>query len=579
MPVEVSPGTPNDPAALSARWADLAEQITSMQTRLGAQASIMLTVSESARDTGHTSPGDQAFAVLETSEIWDNTLVGLIDRLAEGVSRWHVGPLGTDALAGTPANAKRLATIATRIDRLAPDPRVGVPWPGQFDPAQVPLPPTERRWGLTAQAQPDASGEWVAEVAERMNAMLDRGDIAEGTLVLQPLDPLMYGRRAAVGALCDQVLAFWDALPTPEIPPGLEYPLAPLRLVLRDAWDWDEQHEARGPEIAATLTAWRGLGDRLVGLRRIYEFETIDGVRATVYEPILPRTDGSGGLLVLRPAKGLRSQRFELYLGEDPVRVFDAFGNARNIEPIEVPEEFVPTPRLVHRIELGDLPVFVENIDTDLLMFIASLRLEPELLPAIDIEHPAALVMRNPWPGVTSVRARVVSPGGFAGQAVSERSWEIAPRLMDLLLEGGQERRTPLNIRFKRSEPAGRKSLGLEIDLRGENSARRIRVDVPFRIGLDYLDVTATARRAEGGVLVTAEVRNLGQRPVTLETTAIAPGVGRQRAIIPQLAPGTTARRELLLRGASLTSGAERIILAIEDVDVGARLNYQVDVP
>ena len=567
------------PADLSERWSALAREITGLRSRLGVDTTVLLTLADDPADTGHVSSGDQAFEILDSGSVWDEVLVGLIDRLAESVERWHVGPLGTDALAGTAANTGRLEAITRRLHRLAPDPIVGVPWSGLFDPAQAPLPTTGRRWSLTVEAPPGVNGTWIAEASARLAEMIEAGTIAEATIVVHPLDAEVFGRRASVGVLAEQVLAFWDGLALEAAPAGLDIPQTPLRLALAGAWDWSDPKTFNSPSMSPSMAAWRGLSDRLAGMRRMYEFETIDGVRATLYEPVLERTDGSGGLLVLRPAKGLSSQRFELYLGEDAVRVVDVFGNAGSLEPVEVPEAFVPTPRLVHRIELGDLPVFVENVDTDLLMFIASLRLEPDLLPAIDIEHQSALVMRNPWSGVTSVRARVVSPGGFGGRPVAERSWEISPRLTDVLLEGGQERRTPMNIRFRRSEPAGRKSLGLELDIRGENSARRVRVDVPFRIGLEYLDVTATARRSADGVVVTAEVRNLGDRPVTLEATAIAPGVGRQRAAVPQLAVGSTARRELLLRGASLADGAGRIILAIEDVDVGARLNYQVDVP
>lgn len=568
-----------DRESLIGPWNQLAERISTLRSRLGVQTTIMLTVAEDPAATGHVSLGDQAFSILEDGTIWDEVLVGLIDRLAESVERWHIGPLGSDALAGTAANRQRLATISQRLHRLAPDPMVGVPWSGRFDPSQAPLPSGDRKWSLTVQAPAEADGDWIADATRRMATMTASGTIAEATIVLEPLDREQYGRRASVSRLAEQVLSFWDTLEIPQLPSGLEYPQTPLRLALSDAWDWQENDGQSGPSTTAALAAWRGMSDRLAGMRRIYEFETIDGVRASLYEPILPRVDGSGGLLVLRAAKGLKSQGFEWYLGEQAVRVFDVFGNLTQVDPVEVPEPSVPTPRLVHRIDLSDLPVFVDDVDTDLLMFVASLRLEPDLLPAIDMEHPCALVMQNPWPGVTSVRARVVSPGGFGGRPVAERAWEISPRLTELLLEGGQERRTPMNIRFRRSEPAGRKSLGLELDIRGENSARRVRVDVPFRIGLDYIDVTATARRSADGVLVTVEVRNLGERPVTLEATAIAPGVGRQRAMIPQLTAGATARRELLLRGADLSVGAERIVLAIEDVDIGARLNYQVDVP
>lgn len=560
-------------------WSELARQVTTMRTRMGVETTLVLEVGHDSTDPSHTSGGDRAFLAFENGDLWDEYLVGMIDRLAEGVSRWHVGPLGSDALAVTPENVARLESIAARLDRLAPDPTVGVPWWGAFDPTGARLPAIgeeSRLWALTVRAPAGADARWVGEVAGRLKSMMDAGRVAEGIILLGPVDDSLHSRRAIVARLAEQMLAFWDALPPIPATDNFEVPAAPLRLGLAEAFEWNKG--TAHPDMTAQLAAWRGIGDRMAGLRRIYGFESIDGIAASVYEPAVARVDGSGGLLVLRPPTTPGVDHFELYLGESSVKVYDVFGNVTEIEATEVPEAFAPTPRLVHRIPIGDLPVFVEGIDTDLLMFISSLRLEPDLLAAIDVEHEAALVMRNPWPGVTSVRARIVSPGGFGGLPVSERSWEIAPRLTDLLLEGGQERRTPINIRFRRSEPAGRKSLGLELDIRGENSARRVRVDVPFRIGLDYLDVTASARRTGDGVLVLAEVRNLGQRPVTLEATAIAPGVGRQRAVIAQLAPGSTARRELLLRGVSVAD-AKRVLLAVEDVDVGARLNYQVDVP
>lgn len=565
---------------VSPAWSDLARQITAMRATLGVETTIVLEVGADSDELSHASRGDRAFSAFEDGELWDEFLVALIDRLAEGVERWHVGPIGSDVLASSPGNAARLDAIATRLARLAPEPTIGVPWWGRFDPAGARLPAAtsgnDRRWALTIGTPLEADADWIGDVAGRVQGLIDSDRAAEGVIVLGALDRSLHSRRDAVGRLAEQMLAFWDALPPIAETPGTEVPAAPMRLGMADAFE----SEAGRSKIwmSARMAAWRGIGDRLVGLRRIYGFENADGVLASVYEPAVDRTDGSGGLLVLRPSAMGDVDLFELYLGEQPVRVYDVFGNMTVIHASEVPEPHAPTPRLVHRIPLGDLPVFVEGIDTDFLMFIASLRLEPNLLPAIDVEHQAALVMHNPWPGVTSVRARIVSPGGFGGLPVSERAWEISPRLTDLLLEGGRERRAPINIRFRRSEPAGRKSLGLELDIRGENSARRVRVDVPFRIGLDYLDVTASARQTGNGVLVYATIRNLGQRPVTLEATAIAPGVGRQRAVIAQLAPGSTARRELGLRGVS-AADVERILLAVEDVDVGARLNYQVDVP
>ena len=555
--------------------AELARFVTDLRSRLGAQATIVLEAQDSTQDTLR-SRGDRSLSALDDDELWNSVLVAVVDRLAEALDRWHLGPLGADVLAATPQASAEFDAIARRLGRLSPDSRIGMPWSGVFDPARAALPGSSHHWMVTVEAPSYATGAWVGETVDRLSGMLQSGDITESVIVLHPLDEARFGRRAVVARLADQILAFWDSLPQAAAPTGPEVPEAALRLALADSWGWHE--ESGATDIDPAFAAWRGMSDRLAGMRRIYTFESLDGIIASIYEPIVPRVGADGGLLVLRPKPGRTPSEYEQFLGESPVRVYDVFGNQRVIAATETVEPYATTPRLTHQVPVDDLPVFVEGVDTNLLMFISSVRLEPELLPAIDIEHPAALVMRNPWPGVTSVRSRVVYPGGFGGQPVSERAWEISPRLSDLLIEAGEEQRTPINIRFRRSEPAGRKHLGLDLYIRGENATRRVHVDVPFRIGLDYLDITATARQTGDGVLVMVELRNVGDRLVTLEATAIAPGVGRRRAVVPQLAPGSTARRELLLRGLD-TGAVQSIILAVEDIDVGARLNYQVDLP
>lgn len=558
------------------RWTALAHRISAQLARLNAQATIVLRAVDGEASDSLQSVGDRSLNELQDSELWDGLLVALVDRLAEAVNRWHVGPIGTDVLAATPDAPDALGAISDRLDRLSPNPIVGLPWSGAFDPRQAMLPLTDQRWSLAVQKPMHADRQWTADVARALTEMIDSGTLAEATILVNPLDTHAYGRREAVKGLVQQMLAVWETLPAAPTPIDTQVPASPLRLALRDAWAHKAGEDS--PQVSPVLAAWRGVSDRLVGMRKIYDFQTPSGIRATLYEPIVRRSSDVGGLLVLEPAPGTQSSTFEQFLGEDRVRVYDVFGNVSTVEAEEFGAQERETPRIAHRVPLGDLPVFVEGVDTNLLMFIASIRLEPELLEAIDVEHQVALVVGNPWPGVTSVRSRVVSPGGFGGQPVSERAWEIAPRLSDLLIEAGQEQRTPMGIRFRRSEPAGRKYLGLDLFIRGENATRRVHVDVPFRIGLTYLDVIATARRTNDGVLVLVEARNLADRPLTLEATAIAPGTARRRATVPQLVPGATARRELLLRGADLAD-AGRIILSVEDIDTGARLNYQVDVP
>ncbi len=599
VPVSNSEGLQAD------RWAELAQTFTSLRSQTGAQSTIILDVTpdDQGEATGHATEGDRALAVFDDGTLWDGVLVPMIDRLAEGVTRWHVGPVGSDALAATPSSGGTLKRIGERLHRLVPDPTMGAPWSGEFDPAAASLPDgqSQRRsggaiqWSLTVKAPQEARAAWIAETMSKISGLLASEGASEGVLVLEPLDETLFGRHAAVARLAEQMLAFWAALPQPEFPVLGATPESELQLALSGSFRWQEQddreesfdtsEEQHPVEATAQLAAWRAVGDRLVGRRLVHDFTTADGIDASVYHAVVPRAAGSGGLLVLHPpaARGPTGERptvFEFYLGEEPVRVFDVFGNEHTVEATQARDAASDSaseiPRLVHRIELGDWPVFVEGVDVDLLLFIASLRLEPAQLPAIDAEHQAALVMRNPWPGVTSVRVRVVSPGGFGGQPVSQRSWEISPRLTELLLEGGTERRTPINIRFRRSEPAGRKNLGLELDIRGEQAARRVRVDVPFEIGLEYLSVIASARRTPEGLLVQAEVRNLGDRPITLEATAIATGTRRERALISRLPAGATARRDILLRG---VREAQRVLLAVEDTDLGGRLNYEVDVP
>ncbi|MEO1007009.1 MAG: hypothetical protein AAFX79_00405 [Planctomycetota bacterium] len=575
-------------------WAEEAQWSLQLLRRLGVQPTAILMPRPAITEGELASDGDLALRALEDPTLWTERIVPLTDLIGDAVRRWHIGPLGSEAHAAGDQNTARLAAAGARLQRLRPGVIVGVPWSGEFVLDGVPLAATGGDAMLTVSVPGHASPETIAELGGRLADMGPASDEptegraipapvparVETTMVLQPMDEESFGRRAAVRHLVGQMLEFWRGLP--ETPTDRLEADGPVhRLALADGWAWRTEGVLRA-EPTARLAAWRAVGDRLAGTRFVRAFTTADGIECMVFRRLTTGLRDEGGLVVLRrhsAPRGGDPAPFELYLGEDPVTVYDAYGNHWEVPEIAVHEPFAETPRQVHRIAVDEDPVFVEGVDIELLLFLASLRLEPDLLPAIDIEHEVALVVQNQWPTTTSIRSRIVSPGGFAGRSVAQRDWEISPRLSDLVLSGAEERRVPITVRFRRSEQAGRKMLGLELDVRGERSAERLRVDVPFRIGLPYLEVDATGRRSPGGgVVVTAVIRNIGQRPLTLDLTALAPGVARARMTIAELPPGGTARRELVLREVR-GAQAGAVTLSVEDVAIGARLNYDVDLP
>ncbi|MFI4915210.1 MAG: hypothetical protein ACIAS6_01725, partial [Phycisphaerales bacterium JB060] len=314
-------------------WSELARWFTAMGARLGVQSTAILEVDpDTGDDADAGEAGDLALAHLDDGAAWDGLLVPVVDRVAGGVSRWHVGPVGSDALAATPGSAVRLRRVADRLHRLSPDPTIGTPWSGAFDPAAAapqPAGPGETgapgaRWSLTVTAPRHADGPWIEEAAARLRTQLDDGRAAEGVVVVRPLDAALFGRRAMVARLAEQMLAFWGTLPAQGPPAVAKAPPAEMRLALAGGFGWRRPppDESPGDELladaarsdpstpesgrieasriessriepSAALAAWRGVGDRLAGRRRVHRFTTADGVRAEVYQPVVARA-GAG---------------------------------------------------------------------------------------------------------------------------------------------------------------------------------------------------------------------------------------------------------------------------------------------
>jgi hypothetical protein len=121
-----------------------------------------------------------------------------------------------------------------------------------------------------------------------------------------------------------------------------------------------------------------------------------------------------------------------------------------------------------------------------------------------------------------------------------------------------------------------------EFDLTGVPGAggySRVRVPVPLEIGLQDLSLIVTARRSPGArgpdVVVTAEVVNSGQAPLTLDLVAVAPGVARSKASIGTLSPGSHAARLFAFPGGASLRG-QRVTVSVYDAENKARLNKSV---
>jgi hypothetical protein len=492
-------------------------------------------------------PERTAAAFRAPERLWAPYLLPLLDKFGQRVQRWQIGSLSVLPSTQDAAGVERLRAF---LSRLVPGPTLMSPSPAEL-PSSAAL--REQLIHISAAMSPAAAGE----LARRTS-----GDpFARPIFALQTLPP-EYGRDQAALDLVRRTVEIWAAVRTA---PG---DLAP-RIALAQPWQWASPDRPIMP--TSEFAALRTTIEQLSGRHFVTTFPTEPGITAYLFAS----PDQRSGTLIAWRSGPIEPAYLRGYLGGDPIAARDIFGNST---PIALASDG-PGP-MVHRIPLTDSPLFIENVDPQLCQFIAAFAIDPPIIPVTAGEHQLDIQLSNPWSTRVDGRLSILEPGGLSsGDPESrDRSWRIHPRLGSFSIAPGQTTSLPISFVFSGVEDAGQKQFLVEVDLNAERSYPPIRVSQQVELAADRIQLDLSYRRIpdSADLIVEAQVTNKSVEPMTLELSAIAPGVPRSKASISDLEPGATATRRFILQGAARHLSGQTVTVTAQEFQTRARITRSI---
>ncbi len=513
-------------------------------------------------------PGDIFEAFDAEPAAWEPFLLGALDLLGTTAGRWQLGSAGTTRSFQQADLAAAVAKARSALAGMVPGIELTLGWRADLSPAAA------RASGADS-LRIELPAWMPTPPFEAVLAPWQEPGGPTPEFVLAPLDPAQFSERDIAADLARRTAELW-AQATRDAPRD-----GPPRFGVAIADPWRIEPGER-PTIHPTVAAaaWRALADRLDGRVLAADWPIIQGVRCLVFTAPLHAPNRGGLIIAWRESAAPEDAVLVATLGEDALTVYDLFGNADLREPTSSEDG----ARLEQRVRLTDEPIFIEGVDTDLVMFLNSIALNPPQIQATAGEHEHAVTVRNPWDMPITGRIIVTEPAGYdpATQA-RDRSWEITPRSTAFDLAPGASVEIPLVISFARSTEAGPKSYVFDIQLVADRDYGwvRARSFVELTWNDVWLDLAyrVPPGGAEGDLIIEAVVTNTGDTPRALEAIAIAPGMPRVRSSIGTLQPGQSVIRRFPFPDAARSLAGQRVVVSLSEPDGPGRLTKGLDLP
>jgi hypothetical protein len=499
-------------------------------------------------------PDDPIEILAGDNDVWMPGVSSLLSRFGERVTRWQVGPTGSERAFWRPNLSRDLRAVERGFRGLVPRPTMTSPWR-----IEQGIEAARGVDALTVVVPGNVPAEGIPLYSSLWTAMANSGSVAgstatlpEVTLVLQRPDPEVFGERESVEELVRRGAMAWAS--------GV--PRASVDL----PFEFNEGAASRAVPTPA-FPAWRTLVSHLSGREFAGNLPIATGVTA-----LLARSEGTtgsgggGGALIAWNSHALTSDAVVSgYLGTGNVTITDVFGNTRPSAPDEGGR---------HRIVLSQSPVFIEGVDVNLLRLRAGVHLSPASLPARAERHTLNVVIENPWGGPVSGALRLAEPV----------EWEMSPRVIPFVLQSGQSRSYPFTVSLGVGEASGQRIIHAELDITSDRRYPTLKLELPLELGLETIQMQPSFRYLTGrdgtlsDLMVSMLVTNLDSQPVTLECFVQAPGQRSQQAPISALAPGESAIRQFHFAGAAKALRGKKILAGLKEVSGTGRLNKIVEI-
>lgn len=349
-------------------------------------------------------------------------------------------------------------------------------------------------------------------------------------------------------------------------------------LRLDQGWSWQD---GRRPHLvpAPAAAAWLVLADQLRDRRAEVLPRVAPGVSGVLLTPVRTAGEGIGPVAIFwaepmpEPVESLT-----LLLGPDPVTTLDVFGNAETVEALTLENSSVRA----HRIDLRHGPVYVKDVDAELLRFLASVHLDPGRVQSNTEPLAAHLSMTNTWASALQGEFFIVEPGGLSTgtRATRDRRWEISPRFGSVATGAGDTERVPVEFDVSPAVSAGETPMVVDIDLSSPTVSDFVRIERTIEVGLEHirmhLVVSYEPDPNGNDIVVYAIVENSGEVSQNILLKVDADGYSPQRASSTPALPGRRVIKAFPFRdGRALLAGQE-VTVGLTIRENGSRLRQSV---
>ena len=278
-----------------------------------------------------------------------------------------------------------------------------------------------------------------------------------------------------------------------------------------------------GKGFDETWLAWTRIGNAITGRRFNGELYTTHTARCLVASGdddlnIIAYTEHEDGY-----------EEIDIPLGENTIHVASIDGR----------DWTVSNTTGVHRLTVNTTPMIIREADPRVVRMASSMSFDPRSLESVRGPQEVNFRIKNPYSHMIEGEIQFIAP----------ENWSFEPKRMRVRLEPDTLSTLTTTVRWTRIPPLGHGSIGVRVLAEGIDRVDA-RVQVPYEITSSQLEVTGNwsmAADRDDAIVVTADIRNRGSLPITLDAKAIVSMVGREGSPrISNLIPGQSVTRRFV---------------------------------
>lgn len=501
-------------------------------------------------------------ALSQSRDVWEPYLDPMLDRLGQIATRWRIG-----SIAPRPDFAESVGDLDRVRDELAslvPGPRIGLT---QQPHLELPTHHTRDPDEVTLVFAPNTGTETVPDAVARWHEST-LADAADLTLAYSVEHDERFNPNRSSAELVKRIILAEAEAHQRDIE---------LTHQLAQAWTITERDRIVSPEPAVPV--WRATLDRLHNRDVAAELDVMPGVRAFLLLPTDPEDPRGGALVAWKDDADPDDAWVRTNLGTGPLTKLDIWGNETGAVIANQLESAGGNAITLHELPVETMPTFVEGIDAEIAMFIASIRVDDPVIQTTPGPHERMVQITNPWQVAIDGDIIILEPAERNEQG-RPTGWDLSPRVSRFTIGPGETTEVPVNISFSAVELAGQKPFVVDVVIRSGPIQQYLRAPSAIVLTLDgiELDARAVVDRAGINVAIEAVVTNTSAEPLDLILHGATRGYPRQSASIAQLAPGASTVRRLVYPGGMQRLAGTDVFVGVEDPVRRARYNKRVPI-